>query len=124
MYYRNITDIVTDQGVEVDAGSLWVKDSGSKKMILKDDDQQITADCLADVFKYVVKEYRFKVYHSLDLLKILMTFKNNLVFWGLSGSDELDYMVFRFRTLLKFNEVENILASAGLSRESLEALDE
>ena len=51
MYYRNKIDIVTDQGVEVDAGSLWIRDED--QMILDDDDQHITADYNPEEFSPV-----------------------------------------------------------------------
>ena len=38
MYYRNITDIITDQNVEIEAGSLWKLDEDTFIMTLVDDD--------------------------------------------------------------------------------------
>lgn len=39
-HFRNTIDVVSDQGIEVDAQSLWLKKDNT--MILVDDDQYVT----------------------------------------------------------------------------------
>lgn len=51
MQYRNKIDITSDQGVEIEAGSLWIRDED--QMILDDDDQHITADYNPEEFSPV-----------------------------------------------------------------------
>lgn len=124
MYYRNITVIIADQNVEIEAGSLWKLDEDTFILTLVDDDQHITAKHTVEVFKYALKEYNIQLYKSLDLQIIQMTFGDDLVFWSLTGNKEQDFMRFGFKTLLKFNKVEALLKSAGVSRDTLTALDE
>ena len=55
MYYRNITDIISDQNIEIEAGSLWKLDEETFVMTLVDDDQYITVDYVAEAFQYVAE---------------------------------------------------------------------
>ena len=55
MYYRNITDIIADQNVEIEAGSLWKLDEETFILTLVDDDQYITVDYVAEAFQYVAE---------------------------------------------------------------------
>ncbi|WP_303686315.1 hypothetical protein [Nonlabens dokdonensis] len=41
-YYRNRENLVSIEGIEVDAGSLWKKEPDSKDLVLMDDDQYVT----------------------------------------------------------------------------------
>lgn len=124
MYYRNITDIITDQNVEIEAGSLWVYtwsvEESDRKMILVDDDQYITVDYVAEAFRYVAKEYGMKLYNSIDFQKIKMTFGNDLGSWSLTGSNQQDFMQLWFKTLITIDEVKEKLKAAGISSETLE----
>lgn len=38
-YYRNIVSIISDQGVEIDEGSLWKFDANLNLLVLVDDDE-------------------------------------------------------------------------------------
>lgn len=40
MYYRNLVDVTSIEGIEVDAGSLWKKEKG--QLVLVDKDQFAT----------------------------------------------------------------------------------
>lgn len=42
-YYRNKTMVVSDQGVEIDPGSLWVFNQQTNLMVLVDDDEYHTS---------------------------------------------------------------------------------
>lgn len=124
MYYRNITDIIADQNVEIEAGSLWVYtwsvEESDRKMILVDDDQYITVDYVAEAFQCVAKEYGMKLYNSIDFQKIKMTFGNDLGSWSLTGSNQQDFMQLGFKTLITIDEVKEKLKAAGISSETLE----
>jgi len=39
MYYRNIYDLISSEGIEVEAGSLWRNSPNGKKLFLVDEDQ-------------------------------------------------------------------------------------
>ena len=124
MYYRNITDIISDQNIEIEAGSLWVYtwsiEESDRKMILEDDDQHITVEYVAEAFQYVAKEYGMKLYSSIDFQKLKMTFGNDLGRWILTGSNQQDYMQLGFKTLITIDEVKEKLKASGVSSETLE----
>lgn len=42
LYYRNRRDITSIEGIEVDAGSLWVLTTDRKTLLLDDEDQYAT----------------------------------------------------------------------------------
>lgn len=42
-YYRNLRDINSIEGIQVDAGSLWKMDTKQNLLILEDEDQYATA---------------------------------------------------------------------------------
>jgi hypothetical protein len=39
MYYRNINDLISTEGIEVEAGSLWKLNPETNDLILEDQDQ-------------------------------------------------------------------------------------
>ena len=43
MYYRNLEDLVSLEGIEVEAGSLWKLERNGKRLVLVDDDQYCSA---------------------------------------------------------------------------------
>lgn len=47
--YRNIVDVMSDQRIMIDAGSLWRRDG--QLMILEDQDQYITKSFSTDLFE-------------------------------------------------------------------------
>lgn len=49
-FYRNYRNVISDQGVEVDAGALWELDKKTEKLILIDDDEYITVDFSSEEF--------------------------------------------------------------------------
>lgn len=42
LYYRNIQDVISIEGSEIDAGSLWKLDVSQNLLILEDEDQYVT----------------------------------------------------------------------------------
>ena len=48
MYYRNEIDLISHEGVEVDAGSLWLKKG--ELMILVDEDEYVTTAYDENIF--------------------------------------------------------------------------
>ena len=43
MYYRNLEDLISLEGIEVEAGSLWKLERNGKRLVLVDDDQYCSA---------------------------------------------------------------------------------
>lgn len=48
LYYRNRRDVISLEGIEVDAGSLWKWQSDRNLLVLQDEDQDITAQLNED----------------------------------------------------------------------------
>lgn len=42
--YRNVVDVISIQGVEIDEGHLWKLDAKKQILVLVDEDQYITSD--------------------------------------------------------------------------------
>ena len=124
MYYRNITDIISDQNIEIEAGSLWKLDVETFILTLVDDDQHITAKHAVEVFKFAIYKYKLEISHSMDLSKILMAFGEELISWQLNGDENSDVMRFQFGTLSRFGKVEELIRASGVSRDTLQAMDE
>jgi len=51
MYYRNIYDLISREGIEVEAGSLWKFYPKDNEMILVDEDQMATTPMVKSKFK-------------------------------------------------------------------------
>lgn len=124
MYYRNITDIISDQNIEIEAGSLWKLDEDTFILTLVDDDQHITAKHVTEVFQFAIYKYKLEISHPMDLSKILMAFGEKLISWQLNGDENSDVMRFQFGTLSRFGKVEELIRAAGVSRDTLQAMDE
>ena len=50
-YYRNMTAVISDQGIEIDPGSLWEFKKDVNQMILVDEDEYHTAKPSAEIFE-------------------------------------------------------------------------
>jgi hypothetical protein len=50
-FYRNNADMVSIEGIPVDAGSLWQYDDNVKLLVLDDDDQYATATLNLESFE-------------------------------------------------------------------------
>ncbi|WP_322970348.1 hypothetical protein [Faecalibacter sp. LW9] len=53
MQYRNVVSVVSLQGIEIDAGSLWTFDKNLNLLILVDEDEYITHKPSNDIFEKV-----------------------------------------------------------------------
>lgn len=123
MYYRNKTDIVTDQGVEVDAGSLWILDEKTFIVTLVDDDQYLTAKHTVEVFDYAVKKYFIKLDHLPDIMKFGMSIKQDLLSWNAHWSNkEREFLDFEFQSLLDFQKIKELLLKSELKVNTLRQL--
>ncbi len=58
-YYRNITDVISIEGIEVDAGSLWILSPAKsalnpeKQLLVLDDEDQYVCALLTEDFEEV-----------------------------------------------------------------------
>lgn len=116
MYYRNITDIITDQNIEIEAGSLWKLDEETFIMTLVDDDQHITAKHVTEVFQFALYEYAFEFLKPTEFPIVLKALREDLTAFSLTGNQSSDVLKFQFKTLLSFTEVFSKLAKLPISK--------
>ena len=122
MYYRNITDIVTDQGVEVDAGSLWKLDEETFIVTLVDEDQHLTAKHTVEVFQYALKEYVMEFTNVTEFPKIYKCLQSDITAFALSGNYKTNILRFGFKSLLEFTEVFRKLGNLDIEKIDLQTV--
>ncbi|MFC4688664.1 hypothetical protein ACFO4P_17110 [Epilithonimonas pallida] len=123
MYYRNKTDITADQGVEIDAGSLWILDEETFILTLVDEDQHITVKHSVEVFEFALKKYFIKLDHLPDIMKFGMIIKQDLTSWNASWSNkDRQFLDFEFHSFLDFEKIKELLVKAELKVNTLRQL--
>ena len=55
-YFRNLVEVTSIEGVKVDAGSLWVWVSGRNKLVLVDEDQDLTCSMSTEGFENIAED--------------------------------------------------------------------
>lgn len=122
MYYRNTTDIITDQGVEIDAGSLWKLDEKTFIMTLEDEDQHITVKHTVEVFEFALHEYVFEFLKPTEFSIIYKALREEMTAFSLTGNQCGPVLKFQFKTLLSFTEVFHILKELPISKIELQTV--
>ncbi|MDV4025244.1 hypothetical protein CMT52_12975 [Elizabethkingia anophelis] len=113
MQYRNKIDILSHEGIEVEAGSLWAKDN--ETMVLEDRDQYASFPYKEEIFTHietVCHQYNIVIYNITDVVQMLEQLKEHIASWSVVSNNTID-MKFYFRSSADLDLLYELLEGYG-----------
>lgn len=113
MQYRNNIDILSHEGIEVEAGSLWAKDN--ETMILIDQDQYVSYPYKEEFFtqiETIYHQYNIVIYNLTDVVQMLEQLKEYIASWSVVSNNTTD-MKFYFRSTADLDLLYELLEGYG-----------